>query len=642
VLGDDLRSAATICRRLDGIPLAIEFAAARAATLGCGQVASHLDDRFGLLTGGRRTALPRHQTLQATLDWSYDLLPEYERRLLSHLAIFPGAFSLDAATAVMGAGTTPLAVLEGIANLVAKSLVIIEGPEATARWRLLETIRAYGLKKLAGVGATAEAARRHAEFFQRAFPATDSGLSLKISTADMARYVLEIDNVRAALDWSYSPAGDPTIGISLTAAFGPTWLHLNLMSECRERSEKALNQLAPDSNLDAPLRMRLYLALGRTFTWTMGSTQKSKEAYSKALELADGLDDVDEQLHSLWLLWGVQYSSEDWPKAKQTVARFSQVTSRSDSPVWDFVGRRMASYMLHYDGRLSDARSEIEHLLDRFSALTEQRYSSWSLHDQYTVTKALLARTLWLQGFVDQAVDHVGTILEEAETSGYSIWLCDALRVAVCPVSIMTGDTVLAERILKLLYERAAQFQAPYFVACAQGYEGILLIRRGDIEPGLKLLRVSLERYERAGWTIQHSEMIGSLAEGLSALGNQSEALSVADGGVTRLADGVGRWHLAELLRIKAEAQIKIGTRQSVVAAENGLLNALAVAREQGALFWELRISSSLAHLRMSQGRQGEAHDALASVYGRFTEGFETADLISAKALLDALPASRT
>jgi predicted ATPase len=156
----------------------------------------------------------------------------------------------------------------------------------------------------------------------------------------------------------------------------------------------------------------------------------------------------------------------------------------------------------------------------------------------------------------------------------------------------------------------------------------------------LELLQLSLDRYERAGWTIQHSELVGALAEGLSALGRQAEALRLIDSGVARLGNGIGRWYLPELLRIKGEAQRKNGSGESTEAAEACLMESLAIAQGQGALFWELRIASSLARLWASQRRYGEAHTTLASVCGRFTEGFETADLVSARALLDAMPSS--
>jgi non-specific serine/threonine protein kinase len=166
--GENLRAMADICRRLDGIPLAIEFAAARAAILGPELVLSRLDERFGLLTGGRRTALPRHQTLRATLDWSYELLPEPERCLLRRLGIFPAGFTLEAANALMSDQSHATSVtLEQIANLIAKSLVTLDASPSSGRWRLLETIRAYALEILAENGETEQVARSCAEFCRR-------------------------------------------------------------------------------------------------------------------------------------------------------------------------------------------------------------------------------------------------------------------------------------------------------------------------------------------------------------------------------------------------------------------------------------------------------------------------------------------
>jgi predicted ATPase/DNA-binding winged helix-turn-helix (wHTH) protein len=225
--GESLPSIAAICRRLDGIPLAIEFAAARAATLGPELVLSRLDERFGLLTGGRRTAIPRHRTLRATLDWSYDLLPATEQSLLRRLSIFAAGFTLEAASAVMSdQGHAASALLEQIANLVAKSLVAWDGSTPTGRWRLLETIRAHALEKLADSGETEQIARRCAEYFRDLVGPAMLGSEVLPTTDDMARYLREIDNVRAALDWCFSEVGDSAIGVALTAAYAPVRLDL--------------------------------------------------------------------------------------------------------------------------------------------------------------------------------------------------------------------------------------------------------------------------------------------------------------------------------------------------------------------------------------------------------------------------------
>ena len=217
---DSLAAIAAICRRLDGIPLAIEFAAALAEVIGVEQVLSHLDDRFAVLTGGRRTALPRHRTLRAALDWSYELLPEPERRLLRRLSVFPAGFTLDAASAVMrDAGTGMSAVITGIANLVAKSLVTRDDATPAQRGRLLETIRAYALDKLAGSGEGDEVARRHAAYYRNLLQGAEAEWESRPMAQLRADYGWQIDNVRAAIDWALAPDGDAVLGVELTGAF---------------------------------------------------------------------------------------------------------------------------------------------------------------------------------------------------------------------------------------------------------------------------------------------------------------------------------------------------------------------------------------------------------------------------------------
>src|SRR5712675_1193015 len=181
----DARAAAAIagiCRRLDGIPLAIELAAARAATLGIDGLAAGLDNRFRLLTGGHRTALARHQTLRATLDWSYELLTEPERVVLRRLAVFAGGFTLDAAS------TVAAEVVDCVANLVTKSLVTADAGAATVRYRLLETTLAYSLEKLVQAGEFDAVARRHARRYLHLLQRAEAEAETKPTDEWLAEY----------------------------------------------------------------------------------------------------------------------------------------------------------------------------------------------------------------------------------------------------------------------------------------------------------------------------------------------------------------------------------------------------------------------------------------------------------------------
>jgi predicted ATPase/DNA-binding winged helix-turn-helix (wHTH) protein len=215
---------AGVCRRLDGIPLAIELAAARAAALGIEGVAARLGNRFRLLAGGHRTAMPRHQTLRATLDWSYELLTEPERVVLRRLAIFAGGFTLQAARAV--AADDEIAapeVVDCVANLVEKSLVAVDAGGARARYRLLETTRAYALDKLVQASEFDTTARRHARRYLDLFEGAEAEAETRPTDEWLADYSPRIDNVRAALDWAFSPNGDASIGVALTIASVPLY-----------------------------------------------------------------------------------------------------------------------------------------------------------------------------------------------------------------------------------------------------------------------------------------------------------------------------------------------------------------------------------------------------------------------------------
>jgi predicted ATPase/DNA-binding winged helix-turn-helix (wHTH) protein len=625
---ENLPAIVAICRRLDGIPLAIEFAAARAATLGLDQVASRLDDRFRLLTAGRRTALPRHQTLRATLDWSYEFLPELERCLLRHIAIFPAGFTLEAAIAVM-TDTAPLAstVVEGIANLVAKSLLTFDGSVPSGRWRLLETIRAYALEKLVESGEAELAARRHAEFFRNLFASMGSSPKLQPSIEDLVRNVREIDNVRAALDWSFSPSGDSLIGAVLTAEYAPFWLHLSLVVECRERIERALDRLDPDESQNVTLRMRLHAALGLPLILTMGPVEKTKIVVTKALEVAESLDDMLTQLYALRTMWVLHFNTGEFRALQLTVERFSRVAKRTGDPVVDLVADRLMGNTLQIGGNPREAQNYLERVVRYYVAPSE-----------LVQTRAMLARVLWLQGLVSQATDQARMSIETGQAGDNKFALCWALCLAVCPITLMTGDLVAAERAVAMLSDLAARHNWTLWRIVGRCLKGWLLVTRGDCATGSALLRMGLETCERTGWTICYPEFLGALAEGLAGVGHITEAIAAVDRALTRVERGGDLWYLAELLRLKGELLLQEAGDQSSSAAEKCFIRALDVARQQGALFWELRSALGLARLRVRQGRRDDVRPILAPVYDKFTEGFDTADMLAARAMLESAP----
>jgi predicted ATPase/DNA-binding winged helix-turn-helix (wHTH) protein len=634
--GKELQAIGAICRRLDGIPLAIEFAAARAAVLGPDTVLARLDERFALLTGGLRTALPRHQTLRATLDWSFELLSEPERRLLRRVSIFAGAFTLAGATAVMsdmGGGAS--AVTEGVATLAAKSLVTLDGASPTGRWRLLETIRAYALGKLADAGEAEKAARLHAQFFRDLLVPTTGSLS-RLTAEELARYRLEIDNVRAALGWAFSVSGDIRIGIELTAAYAPIWLNLALTVECRQRTEQAMQSLNPDMNISAPLLMQLNLEHAVALQFTMGSVDRIKSDLDKALEIAESLDDVYAQLRIIWSEWAVHFAAGQCHPMREAAERFSRVAARSRDGAAELFSERLAGAALLMSGNLGDAQHRLSRVVDLYVTPRRMKNTLWAQYDQSILARALLGRLRCLTGFLDQAVSQAKRSLDDARSQDLKHAQTEVLRLAVCPVAFLTGDLAAAEWGIRLYYEVAKSINSENQLVLAECLEGELLIRRREFASGVATLRAAMKTLEPVGWTTASSEHLAAVAQGLAGLGRLDEALATLEQALAWVERSGERWYLAELLRTQGELLLQQQHRDGVAAAERRFKRSLEVAREQGALLWELRTALSLAHQWQKSGRGGDAKGLLEPVYARFTEGLATPDLRAARELLES------
>jgi predicted ATPase/DNA-binding winged helix-turn-helix (wHTH) protein len=242
------RVIAELCRHLDGIPLALELAAARVRSLSVEQILARIGDRFRLLASGATTALPRHQTLRATLDWSFDLLAEDERTVLYRIAVFAGGFTLDGAAAIAGdAAIDEHAIVDVLARLVARSLVNADTSETGVRYWLLETTRAYALERLAEAGEAERLARAHAGHMCKVFERA-AGDWWRRSDADWGhRYRPELDNVRAALGWALGSGDDARIGIALAAAAGSLWTELALIREGRRWMDAAAARITTNT-----------------------------------------------------------------------------------------------------------------------------------------------------------------------------------------------------------------------------------------------------------------------------------------------------------------------------------------------------------------------------------------------------------
>jgi predicted ATPase/DNA-binding winged helix-turn-helix (wHTH) protein len=628
---------AGVCRRLDGIPLAIELAAARVAALGIEGIATLLDDRFRLLAGGHRTALPRHQTLRATLDWSYELLTEPERVVLRRLAIFAGGFTLPTASAVAaGDGIAEAEVIDCVANLVAKSLVTTDFAGVKLRYRLLETTRAYALEKLVQAGEFDAVARRHGRHHLDLFEAAEAEAGTRPTDEWLADDGPRIDNVRAALDWAFSPAGDASIGVALTAATVPLWMHLSLMDECRGRVDRALAAIAAGAGRDERREMQLHAALAQSLIYSGGAASEIEAIGTKALEIAESRDDIEYQLRSLWGQWSFRIAGGQHRVALTLAQRFYALAAKRSDPNDRLIGKRMIGGAQYYLGDLLSARGHLERVLAHDVAPARKWQFVRFQVDPWASARAYLARILWLQGLPDQAMRTAESSVADARATNHAMSLGNALAVAACPIALWAGDLTAAEHYVDMLLDHSTRHVLGRWGAFGRCYQGMLVIQRGDANTGLRLLRAVFAEPAAAESAARLFAFLISAASGHA--GQIADGLPAIEEAIIRSEHTEERWLIAELLRVKGELLLSRDAPRVVPAvAEGPFRQALDWARRQGALSWELRAATSLARLWRDQGLSDDAITVLQPVYDRFTEGFGTVDLREAKALLDAL-----
>jgi predicted ATPase/DNA-binding winged helix-turn-helix (wHTH) protein len=629
---------AAICRRLDGMPLAIELAAARIAAFGVEGVAARLDDRFRLLTGGSRTALPRQQTLRATLDWSHELLSEPERVVLRRLSVFTGSFTLDAAAVIAASPEIAGAdVVECVANLVAKSLVSTDLGGTATSYRLLETTRAYARDKLRESGELERFGRRHAEYERDLFERAQAEWETQPTAQWLAAYGRELDNLRTALDWAFAPDGDTTIGVALTMAAVPLWFQLSLLDECRTRVERALSTLAAEPDRDARRELQLQAALGWSLMYTTGPARETGAAWATALRLAEQLQETDYQLRALWGLWASHINNGEFRQALQLAQRFGGVATKARDPADPLIGDRMTGAALHFLGEQTQARGYIERMLERYVSPPNRSDIVRFQFDQRVTARITLSRVLWLQGFADQAMRTVQSAIDDALAIQHTLSLCNALGQAACPIAIATGDLAAAERYAAMLAQHTARHGADVWQTYGRCFKGMLLIKRDGLDAGLPLLGAAVDELRQARFVQYYTAFLAALAEGLAAAGQGARGLGVVDNALAQSEKSEERWILPELLRVKGELVLRHSAATAATVAEDLFQRSLEWARRQGALTWELRSTTSLARLWRRQGKTTQARRQLATTYRRFTEGFDTADLVTAKALLESL-----
>jgi predicted ATPase/DNA-binding winged helix-turn-helix (wHTH) protein len=632
VLTDANASAAVaICRRLDGLPLAIEFAAPRVEVLGVEGLAARLNDSLQLLGTRRRTTIPRHRTMRAVVDWSYGLLSGDEQLFFRALGIFRGDFTVEAAASVAMDAADTCETIDRLADLVAKSLVVANVSGTKSRFRLLDTTRAYAIEKLDESGEREQIARCHAEYYHHHFERAEDETAARPVSEWLADYAPEIDNLRAALDWTYSSDGDAEIAVALTVAAIPLWVRLSLHKECRSRAKQALGTLGPRRSRDPRKEMKLHAALGT-------STAEAPEmgaAFAQALEIAEGVGDTEYQLRALGGLFFFRTASNRHRAALPLAQSFHDLAAIGSDLSAQLFGEHIIGLAKHFLGDQASARRHLEQALTRLAADQGREVTRFQIDTQMS-TLAFLARVLWLQGFLDQAVRTAEKSIERAQATGNALSQCYALALAACPIALWTGNLAAAAQYSGMLFDESTKHGLPLWSELGARFKSAVVLRGGGPVTGSRLLQAGPDEIAEPDVRFQTIMGLTELAEALAQAGRVAEGLAMVDAGLALPEIG---WRTLELLRLKGELFLLQSNPAVMETVEDLFRQALDGARRQETLSCELRAATSLARLLSNQDRhrRAEAIACLQPVYERFTEGFGTADLVAAKRLLDEL-----
>lgn len=629
----DVAIVVRICRKLDGVALAIELAARRVEAYGLRQTETLLDQHLALLLLRHRSATPRQKTLQATLDWSYQLLSELERVVLRRLAVFVGHFTLDAALAVVAGGDIDQSQAFGaIESLVGKSMIATRAIGAAMRYRLLDTTRAYLLNITIGDTEAADLAVRHVTYFHRWCEQSGGDWPTLSTGIERSAHFAALNNVRSALEWCFGERGDVQLGIKLAAAAAPVFLAMSLFAESHRWSERAILALDDDTR-DGFEEMQLQAALGVSLIFTRGGREAARLALVRALAIAEDRGDVFEQVRVLEPLCMFHQRIGEYKTALEYAKRCSALARTTDNSVAMVIAHSALGLSFQAVGELSAARTELESAIARGSGSLGNAMIYLGI-DATVLAGSFLVMNLWLQGYPVQAIERARRTMQEAASTGHAVSICAALLNAIS-VLLWTGDLASAGDHIDKLLSHAESFSLDPFRWIGSAFKGELAVRRGEPEGGVEALKSSIEKLRQARHNLFTSRLNIARVQGLVMMGRFAEAGTLVDETMQRIESNGDACYTPELLRVKGGLLLSMG-RQSV-DAEKCFLQSVELSRRQGARAWELRTAIELAALWVGQGRIDDARALLLPVFERFTEGSDTVDLKAAKGLLMTL-----
>jgi len=619
----DVPQLISLCTRLDGIALAIEIVSARVGSMGLAGLSQQLESLLLDLPVRRRHAPARHSTLAALLEWSYQLLSPVEQTVLRRLSVFRSGFSTAMAAQVVADGHLGAnEVHDTLLDLVAKSLVAPgRGDDPDVR-RLLDTTRAYAGQKLDEAGERKAVSLRHAHWLAGVLAEADSAWNRMTRQSWISRYAPLIDDIRAALDWAFTPDGDMALGVELTIAGFAIGRQMLLVDEFSERVQRAIDAIAEGvDHLGGTLDATLAEAQRRRMTFLlaclgMGRGVSIVPALETAATSLTGADQTLQRFSGVNGMWAMAVLRGDFKDSAVWANKLEQLAEGIEDPVARLVAARIQAQTLHFAGRHTEAAGKARGVLGEAWRTIPLSYNPSPVELRVSM-RVVLARTLWMQGRPDSAAAMAEEAIEHALTDS-PLAQCQVIVMGSLVIALWSGLIEPARQLAAQLADLEKLLGFSHWLRWSRGLRTMVLLRDGGQVPPTA----------DASW-FEEPEPV--LADHLATLDDRW----LTPRCIQRVDSGLVGWCAAEALRLQGERALRGSSAVGRDGGERLLRRSLALARENEAASWELRTATSLARHLQRHDRRSEARAILEPVFSRFTEGFGTADWRAAQALID-------
>jgi predicted ATPase/DNA-binding winged helix-turn-helix (wHTH) protein len=609
---------AEMCRRLDGMPLAIELAAGQVAALGIKNTVARLVSRPELLRLSHRTAVPRQRTLKATLDWSYDLLSDGERIVFRRIAPFVGHFTLEGARYVAeDQSSVDAEIFDAVAGLVEKSLIVTRLEDGQQWYRLLDTTRAYAVGKLEEHDELDVISGRHAKYVAEFLESRREMMLALPRARRTAAYSDQLSNIRAALEWSFGPHGDDEIATRLAAASAQAFLELSLLIECQVWAERAMARLGI-RNQNSRRAMEIYASLPLALMHTEGNDQRVRTAFASALEIAANQADLAYELRLLSGPFMYSHWTMDIRGATDIAARSKKLALKTRNPDDMALAESMLAASNHLLGNHIIAQQYCESGL-RYSGSGPRFRAGQHLFHYTSLLLVGMARSLLYRGLLDRSLEYAKLAIEEGEKPGHPATFCRSLALIV-PVFLTMADTRRSDQYIAELSDLSAAHSLKPYCAIAIGLKGQWLLLQNNRIDGIQLLKRALEELRAQRHEMLNMDFTCDLAVALVDLGEHEQALTLTVNAIDQQQRAGKFLHMPALFRTKGLI-LASRSAEDYFEAEGNLLRAIDWAKRQSAALFELKAATDLAELLLKQDRVPEAYKHLSAALDRTPGG---------------------